>query len=648
MAKPITNIKLKRPGTTKGEHPNLGDRVVRKITGVDHLVNNVSEWWLQPEDKIAGVIAQLITRMDQNNVDYRQQHMRYARMYGNYEALGVSNLNYSNISQQTNNLPIYNIIQSCVDVVNSKICRDNPEPYFITSGADYFDKLKAEKMTQFVQGLFQEMNLYDLANNKVFRDAAVYGLGALQFIHNKIKNKIECEWVFIDELKFDMYDAQKDKPRSLHRCKMVQREMLIAQFPDKKDVIDSLTTAHPGIFKSQDTVIDFVVYTESFHLANGDHKGRHVISLLDKVLLDEEYDEDWFPFAFFPYYEKPAGLWGRGIAESIMSGQIEINKILFFIQQCQELQATPLIVVDNDSQISPASLMQNRVARLLKIRSGTMVPQFISPQSTGAEIYQHLKDWMAWCREEVGVSQTSVSGEKQAGINSAVALRTMVDIESSRFIQVSKNWEKFFVNCAEICVKMGKKIYEKDTSFSVQYTDKKSSVIREIPWKKINLPNDTYVIKCDTVSSFPQSAAGRIQTITDYIANNFISKERGMELLNLDPDLEDEVKLQTATLRLVEKRLSEMVEEQIYMHPEPYMDLQYALKVSTATYNQLCIDNCPEDRLELVRQWIKEIVVKITGNDPNIALLQQAFAPPVANAPVAPQAGLQPNQPMTQ
>lgn len=637
MPKQQTKAIVKRPKPK----PSKQTRQIT-VSGSGSLSDDILRWWDQPEEKIGGAISSLVQRIDDNNYELRERFMRYARLYGNYEALGWANLSNVNRSEQSNNRPVFNIIQSCVDTVHSKVARDNPQPYFITSGADYFDKLKAEKMNQFVQGVFQATDFYDIANNKVFRDASVYGLGGVQWTLNKNTNDLECEWVFIDELKIDLYDAQKGKPLSMHRCKMVQKEKLLAQFPDKKETINDVTTTHPHLFRSNDTVCDFVVTTESWHLAVDKTPGRHCVILADEVLVDEVYDEDWFPIVLFQYYEKPIGLYGRPITESILSGQVEINKILMFIQQCQELQASPYIAVENGAEIALDVILSNQVSRLIKYRTGTRPPIFLSPTACTPEIYEHLKDWMSWCYQEVGVSQTSAGGEKQPGVTSAVAMRTMVDVESSRFIQVSKNWETFFVRNAEIVVKLGKKAYEKDKSFKATYLDKKSKVLMDIPWSKINLPRDMFVIRCDTISAFPSSAAGRIQTITDFIANNFLSRERGMELLQIDPDLEDEVKLQTSSLRLTEKRLCQMVEDNVYYHPEKYINLKLSLSVSEATYNQLCIDNCPEDRLALVRQWIKELVTLITGVDPEVQLLQQAFTPPPPAAPIAPQSGVAP------
>jgi hypothetical protein len=642
MVKKKTSVKVKIP------KPNMKGAKKVAISGVKNmtLTDENKHWYDLDEENVAGAIKTVVVQIENNNTDLRLEFQIFARMYGKYDNLGFGASGYDMMSADaTTNIPSYNVIQSCVDTVASKIIRDNPKPVFITSGADYDTKLKAEKQTQFVQGVFQQNDFYELANNKVFRDAAVYGLGAVKWEIGQ-DNKLKASWIFIDELKVDRVDAMKEKPLSIHLCCMQQKELVEAQFPDKLEMIDDMSSQHPEYFRSKETVVDMLVTIESWHLSvgSGDNKkvGRHCITLQDKTLLDEEYDADYFPVIFFQYYKKPVGLYGRGVADTLFNNQIEINKILLMIQQCQELQAVPVIMVPNEAEVAEDVLLVNNIARMIPYR-GQLAPTFLAPQACDPAIYDHLKWWIMSSYQEVGVSLTSATGEKQPGVNSAIAMRTMVDIESGRFVQVAKNWEKFFEENAELVMKLGKKAYQKNKDFKVTYVDKKSQILKEIPWAKINTSEDEFVIQCDTISGFVGTAAGRIQTVTDFISNGWFTPQRGMELLGMDdPDLLQEIKLQTSSLRLCEQRISSMVEDEQYFHPEPYMDLKLALRVSQMTYNQLVLDKCPEPRLQLVRQWINELLTMITGNDPTVMQLQAALAPPAPPPAVAPQAGLSP------
>ena len=108
-----------------------------------------------------------------------------------------------------------------------------------------------------------------------------------------------------------------------------------------------------------------------------------------------------------------------------------------------------------------------------------------------------------------------------------------------------------------------------------------------------------------------------MQTISEYIQNNYISKEKGMELLNLgDPDLESEVNMQTSSIRLVEKNISEMIEDNIYTRPDPHINLQQAALIAQQAYCQLVIDNAPEKGLDLLRNYIDEIQATLNPPKP--------------------------------
>lgn len=617
--------------------------------------DNFQSWWNLPDDSIGNAVYQIILRNQQNSYVRRNSFYRYALLYGNAESLGWNNYSAFNRTEATNNRPVFNVVQSIVDTLNSKIARDNPEPYFTTMSGDYFEKLKAEKLNQFIEGVFQQCGFYDIANNKVFRDAGVYGTGGVFIKYNKAKDQIEFEWVFIDEFTMDRYDAIKGDPRSFERTYIKTREQLICEYPDKAELIKRVATTQPIYQPLRETTIDPVVVCEAWHLAdkavdgsdieNITNKGKHVVTIAGEPLLVEDYDECEYPFIFFRYYEATAGFYGSGVAERSLSGQIEINKILMQIQQAQELFASPLIITENGADISEDTLLTNNIARLVKIRSGTAKPEFLTPKPLDQQVYDHLKWWINAEYQQNGISMMSATGEKTPGVNAAVAMRTMVDIESTRFQQVSKNWEQFFVDVAYAIVRLAKQVYKKNGSLTVKWTDKRSAIIKEIDFAKLDLPDGSYTINCGTISDFPNTPSGKIQTITELFSNQIISKERMLESITMDPDLIHEVKLQCSSLRLVEKSLCSMVEDNVYIHPTKYLDLQLALKTSIMTYNQLQLDECPDDRLELVRNWISEIITLMTGVDPETQQLQAAIAPPQAPAAptaIAPQAGVNP------
>ena len=77
MAKPTKQVKIKQ-----AESKNKNVRT-KQVSGLNPLSNDAKNWYEQPEDKIGGAIQQLVQRVDDNNYDFRERFMRYARLYGN-------------------------------------------------------------------------------------------------------------------------------------------------------------------------------------------------------------------------------------------------------------------------------------------------------------------------------------------------------------------------------------------------------------------------------------------------------------------------------------------------------------------------------------------------------------------------------------
>lgn len=605
---------------------------------------NFKAWWLEEPEKLWMGVEGAVTILESAQVTRRMLNIKWARLYSNMEAIGFPYSNIMNSTQDnsSNNRVTLNVIQNVIDTAGSKIAKDQPKVSVVTTGADdYFLKLRAEALTKYLVGAFKESGVYDNAE-LVFRDACVVGTGFIRVYEDE--GKIKTEWCYSDEIRIDELDGMKQKPRSIHRVYLIAKNMLMHQYPEHAEKISSAVSALQGKIAVQSTT-EMVRVIESWHLRSTKKSddGVHCITIENCTLFNEEYTKDYFPIIPFRWMNRPLGYFGRSITEEIMTVQVEINKIMRTIQQSQELAAVPMVFVPNEAEISEDVIMSNFVARMIPY-SGGQPPTWFTPVAQNQEVYNHLQFLIQKAYEIVGISAASAAGMKPAGVDSAVAIREVQDIESGRFAMVAKRWEDWFIQIARVIVDMSADIYKKNPDLAVTYNEKK--ILREIKWADVDLEDNPFDMQTFPVSQLPDTPAGRIQTITEYIQNQWISKERGMELLNLDPDLEQEVNMQTASLRLTEKWLSEMVEDGEYHQPEPFMNLQLAQSTAQGVYNMLLHDGCPEDRLQLVRQFIQACVDMLNPPQPPAPMLPPGSQPP--QQPMAPQAPVAPPMMQTQ
>ena len=577
-------------------------------------------WWLAQPEHLASAVNAATDFIEKAQSTRKLLNIKFTRLYGNYDAIGfpyTTMMNSSSESSSSNRVAL-NIIQSVIDAVAAKVAKDQPKITFVTTGAnDYFLKLRAVKLTKYMAGLFKQAEVYE-NSEMVFRDACVTGTGWIKVCREG--DKLKTEWCPINSVLVDEIDGLEQKPRCMHQIMLRPKDMMIHKYPEFAEQITNSASNLSGRMTHQSTV-DVVRVIESWHLPSekGADDGLHTISVENAVLCSEPWEKDYFPLVPFRWMNRPLGYFGRSITEEIMTIQIEINKILRTIQQSQELAAIPIIFVSNEAEVAEDVLLTNTIARMVPY-AGPTPPTFVTPTAQNQEVYNHLNSLIQWAFQTVGLSQSSASGMKPAGVDSAVAMREVADIETGRFAMVALRWEKFFVEVARILTDFSRDLYKDQPDLKVSVSERK--ILKEISWKDVDLKDNPFDIQTFPTSQLPDTPAGRIETISEYIQNQWISKERGMELLSLDPDLEEEVNLQTSSLRLTEKWLSLMVEEGEYHHPEPYMNLPLAQNIAQGVYCRLQHDNCPEDRLDLVRRFIDDIVA-----------LQQSMQQPPPPAP---------------
>lgn len=585
-------------------------------------------WWMEPKEDLYLAAFAVVNHINANQLYRNSQNLKYARLYQNMALLGLTPSTHNKMvgNSFTSRLAL-NVIKSCVDTAAAKIASNKPRPIFLTENGDYSLKRKAKYLTKYLEGLFDDAKVYAVGQ-RVFIDSCVFGTGALKvYIEN---GSIKVDRVIIDEIVVDDTESMYGTPRQLHQRKHMSREVLIDMYPEHAEKIKMAKTylaADPSAFATfaTSTSTDQVQVIESWHLPSGPNAadGRHTICIDNCTLADEEWTFDYFPFVFLKWSEKLVGFFGVGLGEELLGIQVEINRIMRDIQEAHHRMGVPRVFIESMSKIN-TDLIQDTIGGIINYTG--QPPIFESPGIMNAEVYQWLENLIKKAYEITGISQMNAAARKEPGITSGVAIREVNDIASERFILTGMRYEDFYMAAARIMIDLSRKLYEEDNSLSIKAIDNK--FIKQIKWKDVNLSEDKYCMRLFPTSLLPSTPAGKLSTTQELYEAGFISKEDAVSLLSF-PDLESVTNLATSSRDNVERMIELMLVEGKYQVPEPYMDLQLALKITQQAYLSARNDGVEEDKLELLRVFMDDIS--------NLLVPPQAPAPVgVQSAPAVP------------
>ncbi len=564
------------------------------------------DWWTKDEPhEVVVAAAGYIESRD----EYRKEEiLRFMRLYGNVEYASYDN------TSAIRNLPAQdrltlNVCRSVADTVVARIAKNRPRATFLTEGGNYSLRRKGRNLERFVETKFYTKELYKQAPGVVL-DAVVMGTGAVKFAEQG--DDVYYERVFPGELFVDQVEGLYGKPQQLFQRKLVAKEVLKALYPEKSLEIERASPAGYSVF-GRDSAADQVAVWEAWKLpaVPGAGGGKHVICVDTATLYSEDWDRDHFPFAFLRWAEPLRGFWGVSLLDDIQGIQVEVNRLLQKIQKAMHLISVPRIFVDAASKIDQ-SYINNQIGAIIKYHGSP--PQIAAAQAVHPELFNHL--WSLWGKafEIAGVSQLAASSVKPAGLESGPSLREYNDIQSERFAPFAQRYEELFMEAARQTVEIGKDIYKRNPKYGAIAARDRYSVTPMV-WKDVDLDADSYILKVFPTSSLPSTPSGRLAMVQDLLNSQLIDPQTAKRLLDF-PDLESDLALDRAAEDAVDHIIEQILDEGKYAPPEPFDDLALTLRKMQAAYLKARNENVPEDRLELMRQYMTEVM----------ALSQQAQA----------------------
>jgi hypothetical protein len=527
----------------------------------------------------------------------------------------------------------FNVVKSCIDTACAKISKNRPRVSFVTTGGDYEKQRRAKKLTQYADGLFSQCDLYAKTDD-VFRDAAVYGTGAIKVSVDEKEGVIHAERALAFEFFTESTESIYGKPRTLYQMTPCNRDEIFALYgdtPEKRFAIES-ASGITEIGRGR-AMTDMVLVCEAWHLPSGKDTGdgMHSITINGVELFNEEWSYDWFPVFFFHWCKPTIGMWGQGIAEELTGIQLEIAKLLRTIQRAQHLAAGFRVFVEKNADVN-VSHLNNEIGEVVKFKGSPPIFDSVS-RTVPPELYSHLENLVRKSYDLVGISQLSASAQKPSGLDAGVAIREMYDIESERFVKVGQRWEKYHVDIAGAMVQLTAALFERKPS--LQITAPGTKFLETIKWSDVRLKEDEFEIRGFPTSSLPTTPAYRFQQITEWKKANIIDQEQMMQLLDM-PDLERFTSLYTASINDIERVLSAIIERGEYQAPEPFMDLKRCVKMALSSLLKAREDGVSERRQELLLRWMDEAQSLIDASKPAPPAAPAAPSGPPMGAPPMP------------
>lgn len=591
----------------------------------------LQQWWLEKHsDKAA---SQMLTSAaylkESQNYRYRQAAI-YARLYGNQSLYSFAGSNMSKLDQTTGlpqERPTFNLVQSVTDTLVSRITQSRPKPVFLTDGSNYKQRTLAKKLNNFISGEFYHTKAYELATT-CLRDALVEGTGIIHTFETPDK-RVGLERVLLTELLIDPNEAMYGDPRQLYRMKLVDREVLMANFPKFKAKLELAAKAYPdNSADSSKTVSDLIMVVESWKLRSGKkaRDGRHMLACSAGSLIDEEYTKDRFPFSFLHYAPRLLGFWAQGVAEQLMGTQMELNSILYTISQAIKLVGVPRVFQEDGSKVVSAH-HNNQIGVIVKYRG--VKPSYEVAPCNAPELYAERDKLIAYGYQQCGVSAMQAASQKPQGLDSGEAIRSYDDISTDRFASLARRYDNLFIDLTYQITDLAKDICERDNGYSTVYPNKDST--QEINLKKADLVEDSFIIQCFTQSSLPKDPAGRLAKVTEMVQSGMITLQEGRRLLDY-PDLEQIEKLANAGEERIFKILDDIIESGSYTPPDPFIDLELATTLTVQYINLYGQAKLEESKAQKLRDFFSQIQ----------ALKQAAQPPAPMQAGPTPQALPQP------
>lgn len=533
----------------------------------------------------------------------------------------------------------FNSAQNVVETVQCKVSKTRILPMPLTSGGSYLERQRAKDLGKAIEGEFDE-NDVDRIKEEVILDALVtaHGAGAAKvyFQHGRIKiEHVPIEGLFVDDL-----EGRLKSPRTLIQRHYIDRYVALEMYGGddawlagtkderRRKILTIAAATVEGMPQSQHDLIEIV---EAWHLPSKpletdddgnikEHDGRWAVCIDGCTLADLPWNKDKFPFAFYVPRRRRRSFWGMSLMQNLAAGQFEFEKLTQKLQAAHHRMGGSHLYINRASNINCREL-DNDVGTIIE-GDGATPPVELNPAPVNPQTYQYRSSIVEEMMRFSGVSSLSAGSQLPAGLSQASgkALQVFEDFEAERLLIYHRALERWVLAISDLIIDEAADAVARGEDYTVRFRGKRA--LEKVKWKDVLIDRENFILKVFPVSMLAKTPAAKFAQLQDLLNAGAITVDQFKRLFEI-PDIESENEIDGADTDIIDRNLDIMVTKGRYMTPEPFDNLELSVKRAAKFYNVCRANDVPDDRLELVRNYIADAQ----------ALLEQA-APPPAPAPM--------------
>lgn len=589
----------------------------------------------KPDDERARATALIneTANIEQYQRSWHELNLWNATLYSNRELVGFT---WGAVSDATaarelwpTNLVTENLIEEIGDAMLSKASSSPLRPSLIPHGRSWKVERAVRLADQFLFGVWRQTKSED-ACVRAFLDGYLSGVACVRDVYDEATNTLSTEPVFFDNIIVDNREClNRQPPRTVRIRQVLPRASIEAKW---------------GALGTTEKYVDYrtvgegyEVLIEAWRLPDAMGKGgRHVIACAGRLLVDEDWEVDWFPLEFFHYREKLSGFFCPSGVESLVPYQVRQNSLNEAIEESQDIRCRPRILQHANSQID-YNQWDTRAGRFM-LWAGEKPEPFVW-ETELAELYQERERNKAAAFSHAGLSEMYAHADlpSQVRLDSSAGVREMRNMEDSRHLRLWTNFEDFRLRVAKMHLRvLGQ--HKGAAAYSVVAPSARLKArARKITYDAVKLlSEEQYSWEMAAVPLSQQSPAARRETLRDWVSRGLMDDAKARQMIS-NPNLELEEDLEMASYDDVHRHI-EVMEEGGYEAPTELTNLPYGIRKITANLHRLKDFEEDDDKAAAELRDVIENHVKwiVTG----VSITQMAAQPAAQPAPFAPTQGM--------